>query len=85
AGFSLNAVRYVRDIENAAVLVSAGRGIAFVHSMMRFSRPLESVGIQVLDITGADMAIDYVARLRTGLSDQLRDAILDRLDDIAKA
>jgi hypothetical protein len=52
---------------------------------MRFSRPLESVGIQVLDITEADMAIDYVARLRTGLSDQLRDAILDRLDDIAKA
>ncbi len=80
AGFSLNAVRYVRDIENAAVLVSAGRGVAFMHSMMRFSQPLESVGIRVVDITGAEFVIDYVARLRTGLSNQLRDAILDTLD-----
>ena len=80
AGFSLNAVRYVRDIENAAVLVSAGRGISFAHSMMTFAQPLETVGLRLVDITGADVAIDYVARLRTGLSDEMRDAVLDVLD-----
>lgn len=54
AGFSLNAARYVSDVENAAAMVSAGRGVSFVHSMMTFVQPLDAVGVRLVDITGAE-------------------------------
>ena len=51
---------------------------------MAFARPLGTLGVRLVDITGADLTIDYVARLRTGLSDAALDAVLDVLDGIER-
>ena len=78
-GFSLKASRYVRDIDNALILASAGRGVTFIHSMMPVTGRLGSMGVRAVRIAGTDMNIDYVARVREGLPNDLYDAVMLQL------
>ncbi|MDS1014630.1 LysR substrate-binding domain-containing protein [Lentilactobacillus buchneri] len=59
-GFSPHALYYVNDAEQALLHVGSGQGVTFLHSMNKVNNPVESYGVNLLDINGLDNDLNFV-------------------------
>ncbi|MFC6171849.1 LysR family transcriptional regulator [Loigolactobacillus jiayinensis] len=74
-GFSPNATSYVTDAEKTLLLVGAGKGITFLHSVNKVANP----DIKILDIEGLDDDLNFVLAYKKNNTNPMTALFVDEL------
>lgn len=82
SGFSPTASAYVDNAEKALLLTGAGKGITFLHSMIKIDNPLDSYGVKTLDIEGISDDLNFVLAYRQENKKPLTSIFISELNQL---